>query len=137
MALCNRYTARLIFQHRCKGKPFSFLFIFFNYFLSTTVKIRWLLKSVRAREQKELCAMLFFYFLTVYHQSTVYQNFSERSITKFSYPWCSSSHAWSSTTKPRYMRSLAIMYAPELSPYQMTSNTRASKLKQSCKTTKK
>ena len=31
------------------------LFIFFS---STTVKVRWLLKSVRAREQKKLCAML-------------------------------------------------------------------------------
>ena len=27
-------------------------------FSSTTVKIRWLLNSVRAREQKKLCAML-------------------------------------------------------------------------------
>ena len=32
-------------------KQFSF------FFSSTTVKIRWLLKSVRPREQKKLCAM--------------------------------------------------------------------------------
>ena len=41
----------LFFNIAVKVKPFSF-------FSSTTVKIRWLLKSVRAREQKKLCAML-------------------------------------------------------------------------------
>ena len=29
---------------------------------ATMVKIRWLLKSVRAREQKKLCAMLVYIF---------------------------------------------------------------------------
>ena len=72
MALCNRYTARLIFQHRCLSKTVQF-------FSSTTVKIRCLLKSVRAREQNKLCYVNF-YFLTVYHQSTVYHSVTVRNI---------------------------------------------------------
>ena len=49
-------------------KPFSF-------FSSTTVKIRWLLKSVRAREQKKLCAMLasIFWWSTINPRSTILQ----------------------------------------------------------------
>ena len=45
----------LFFKIAVKIKPFSF-------FPSTMVKIRWLLKSVRAREQKKLCAMLVYIF---------------------------------------------------------------------------
>ena len=143
----------LFFNIAVKVKPFSF-------FSSTTVKIRWLLKSVRAIEQKKLCAML----ISIFWRSNIIHGLpfcnSKKYIIIFisydgrpcrplkhvnSWHCCAGKLPFLGIVSSFLQRSKfpyqvqnykAMKYAREFSLSDVYSHTRASKSKQSCKTTK-